>query len=292
MSNRAAGILGTLVLSIFLAVFTSSALAGNGNGKANGNSDASAAAPGNSANAPGHNKDSASADVSASASAQGSASQNSPTTNGMKPTNNTSKNTSCTTGGGSGSAATCAPSSSNTAAAQVATKDASKRYGNGQTAAQIATSNGAPAGTTIFGPGNSQPHKVAACPNATGHMVDVHAVKHFNSAKCSTSSSTQTQAMTSVNGTTTVTGSTTITAGTKAQGKGLAVGQTGGVLGVTASAGKSGNAGPEGGVLGALTTVGQGTLPFTGFPLWAAVALAAMLIVLGLGLRRTGRATV
>jgi hypothetical protein len=213
----------------------------------------------------------------------------------MKPTNSTSKNTTCTTGGGGGSAATCAPSSSDTAAVTVGTKDASKRYGNGHTAAQIATSNGAPAGTPIFGPGNSQPHKVKACPGTgKAHVVDVHAVKHFGSTTCSTSSQTQTQVMTSQNGTTTVTGPATVTAatGAKTQGKGLALGKTGGVLGVTAAVSNSGNAAPAGGVLGALTTVGQGTLPFTGFPLWAAVALALMLIVLGLGLQRTARARV
>src|SRR5439155_5110730 len=127
---------------IALAAFTSSALAGNG---------------GNSANAPGHNKD------SASTTAKGSASQNSPSQAGMKPANNTAKNTTSSTGGGGPSAATCVPTSSNAAATTAGNKDASKRYGNGTTAAQIATQNGASAGTTLYGPGNSQPHKVQAC---------------------------------------------------------------------------------------------------------------------------------
>jgi hypothetical protein len=45
-----------------------------------------------------------------------------------------------------------------------------------------------------------------------------------------------------------------------------------------------------GGVLGAIEAVGGGVLPFTGFPLWTAVALALALIALGLALRRRGRA--
>jgi hypothetical protein len=45
-------------------------------------------------------------------------------------------------------------------------------------------------------------------------------------------------------------------------------------------------------VLGALTTVGHGTLPFTGFPLWIAVLIAAGMVGVGLTLVRHGRATV
>lgn len=65
--------------------------------------------------------------------------------------------------------------------------------------------------------------------------------------------------------------------------------QQGGVLGATASAG---NSAPQGGVLGAVAAVGQGVLPFTGFPLWVAVAAAAGLIALGLTLRRRVGVTV
>jgi hypothetical protein len=48
-------------------------------------------------------------------------------------------------------------------------------------------------------------------------------------------------------------------------------------------------------VAGALTAVGNvagQTLPFTGFPLWIAVLIAAGLIVAGIALRRRARATV
>src|SRR5947209_189820 len=61
--------------------------------------------------------------------------------------------------------------------------DATKQYGNGKTAAQIAVSRGAPAGTLIYGPGNSQPHKVVACGHT--HAVDVHAIKSYSQTDCS-----------------------------------------------------------------------------------------------------------
>jgi hypothetical protein len=284
MMKRSAAVAGMATLVIFLTAFAGSALAGNGKGGNTANSlgnaatEPASASPGNSGNAPGHNKDT-----------QSSASANSAATAGMKPTNSTTKDTSCTTGG-SGAAVTCAAASSDTAAAQVGTNDASKRYGNGSTAAQIATQNGAAAGTTVFGPGNSQPHK-ATCPNTTpknhGGGVDVHALKNHALA-CSTTSTTT--AMTSQNGSTSVT--VTVSKGVRAEGKGLTIASaSGGVLGATATSGKAAST-PAGGVLGALTTVGSGTLPFTGFPLWAAALFAVALIVVGLSLRRFGRAAV
>ena len=75
---------------------------------------------------------------------------------GIKPSDTTDKNTSCSTGGGQGSSATCTSDKSSK-------PDASKRYGNGETAAQIANGKGAPADTQITGPGNSQPHKICGC---------------------------------------------------------------------------------------------------------------------------------
>jgi hypothetical protein len=41
-----------------------------------------------------------------------------------------------------------------------------------------------------------------------------------------------------------------------------------------------------------LATIGSGTLPFTGFPVWVAVVIALTLVLLGLGLRRSARPTV
>jgi len=87
---------------------------------------------------------------------------------GIKPSNTTDKNTSCTSGGGTGSSATCHSDKSDKS-------DASKRYGNGKTAAQIANGKGAPSGTPITGPGNSQPHKICG--------RDVHAYKGGDCSK-------------------------------------------------------------------------------------------------------------
>src|SRR5687767_10627197 len=86
------------------------------------------------------------------------------TSAGVKPGNSTDKNTSCKTGG-SGASTTCtrSPHGANP-------PDSSKRYGNGTTAAQIATSRGAPAGTDVYGPGNSQPHKVCG---KNGHFIEI-----------------------------------------------------------------------------------------------------------------------
>jgi hypothetical protein len=53
---------------------------------------------------------------------------------------------------------------------------------------------------------------------------------------------------------------------------------SGGVLGATGRAGRS---------LGAVAT--RGSLPFTGFPVWTAILIAAGLVATGLALRRRGR---
>jgi len=64
-----------------------------------------------------------------------------------------------------------------------------KLYGNGTTAGQIALSRGAPPGTVLYGPGNSQPHKVAVCKHGKTHLLDVHAVKAYgNAGACTTTS--------------------------------------------------------------------------------------------------------
>jgi len=86
--------------------------------------------------------------------------------------------------------------------------------------------------------------------------------------------------------------SATGTAGTSATGATASGGTTpqGNVLGATASRhGNGKTAGPQGGVLGSLQAVGQGSLPFTGFPLWIAVIAALALIAFGLTLRRQAR---
>jgi hypothetical protein len=192
-------------VGVFLSAISGGALADPGNGNGNG---------GNSANAPGQQKAATAPAPKPKAQNKGAASQqgnSSPTTAGMKPANNTAKGTHCSTGGTSG-AATCTATGSNTQAA-AAKQDASKRYGNGTTAAQIAVSRGAPAGTDLYGPGNSQPHKVTDCKHK--HGVDVHAVKTYSNAACAQSnpapSVNQEQKVESACPATTVTTTTTVT---------------------------------------------------------------------------------
>jgi hypothetical protein len=299
MTKRIASLASMILLALGIAAFTGSALAGNGNGNGKGSAkadtqtapateSASQAAAGNSANAPGQLKQDS---VSTEAAGGGSADQNAGAEAGAKPTSATAKGnkpTSCTTGGGTGSSATCTSSSSTAATAQTATKpDASKRYGNSQTAAQIANSRGAPAGTEVYGPGNSQPHKVLDCKR--NHFVDVHAVKSYSTTSCTQGGTTGGTTGTSVSGGTngtSVTGTPSSNTGATAHGNSPAAG---GVLGSTAS---GGNGIPAGGVLGAIASVGSGVLPFTGFPLWIVVLAGAVLVAFGLALRRAGRVTV
>jgi hypothetical protein len=93
------------------------------------------------------------------AAAQPTTSDNS---TGVKPSSTTSHNTT-------------APAGSNK----------TKQYGNGQTAGQIAIKNGADPSTPLYGPGNSQPHKVAVCSkNGKTHYVDVHALKSHQAGPC------------------------------------------------------------------------------------------------------------
>ncbi|HYY04595.1 MAG TPA: hypothetical protein VE736_11980 [Gaiellaceae bacterium] len=307
MFKQAAAV-GTMVLTISLSALTAPAYA-NGNGN------------GNSANAPGQvNKDQGAAPASAnttvsgsatisggngshasskatahaktsvtassSPTARGSAGQNTATSAGLKPTNATFKNQ-------------FAPASSNR----------TKRYGNGRTAGQIATKAGF-GSAMLFGPGNSQPHKFSC----GRHFVDVHALKAHPAACTQTAghvshTTTPTNASTPVTTAVTTTVTTTVTSslGAAVTNHGAAVSQIAksGALGASATASgpsasssvlganaKAGNRAGSGGVLGALTTVGHGTLPFTGFPLWAAAVAGLVLIALGTRLHRRARATI
>ena len=200
------------------------------------------------------------------------------TSAGVKPANDTDKHTSCRTGGSMPSP-TCTrnPHGSNP-------PDSSKRYGNGMTAAQIATGRGAPANTEIRGPGNSQPHKVCKKVTASGKEVwaDVHSVKSWPTC------------VTPTGGVPRVTPTVTppsITAAPTAPG--VAIGAAAGVAAVTPAGGVAGAAQPEaGGVAGALDVLGDvaagGALPFTGFPLWAVVLAGLAAIALGWALWRRG----
>jgi len=261
---------------------------------------------GGNPNAPGQQKkqDSASQPAASQPTAQsGSPSQggNGDTSQpGMKPANNTQHGASCTYQ----DANTCTANQPATSQAS-AKKDASKHYGNGKTAAQIAASKGVPAGSTIYGPGNSQPHKVT-CPGGT-KGPDVHAYK---SGKHSCGSATvqtqapqspapqspapqnqapqtqapqtqapQTQAPQTQAPQTQapqVSGSTANVAGTTSAG---------GVKGATTTLGKPKARGAHGGVLGTTAKIRGGRLPFTGFPTWLAALLGIGMILGGATLR-------
>lgn len=221
---------------------------------------------------------------------------------GVKPSNDTSKDQTCTTGGGQGSSATCQSST------YPGSSDASKRYGNGKTAAQIANSKGAPSGTAIYGPGNSQPHKICG--------RDVHAYGKGHRSKCgsteekppptttTTSSETTTTATTvptttttaatttsTVAATTTTTSSTTTTTASASLGASAPAPPSssapGGVLGASKTLHAPGAHHAPGGVLGTSKTLGtpaaSRTLPFTGLRLW-------IFAVIGLGLIGAGAA--
>jgi hypothetical protein len=101
---------------------------------------------------------------------------------GVKPSSTTTHWTHCMTGSSS-SGATCTPSDNGHTPS--AGSDVSKRYGNGQTAAQIAVSRGG-VNVQLTGPGNSQPHKVSVCgkPSNPSGGVDVHAVKSYSNLNC------------------------------------------------------------------------------------------------------------
>jgi hypothetical protein len=200
-SSRAAG---ALFLALAVLMLTGTALADNGNGNsanapgqqkqadatpaaqpapaAPASQPAPAAQP--SSQAPGQAKKSTSSPSSqpSSTSSPGQAKQQAKASSsapGVKPSSTTGKWTSCSTGT-SGGSVTCTGNGPKA--------DSSKQYGNGKTAAQIAASRGAPAGTKISGPGNSQPHKVTACgkPNNKSGGVDVHAVKSYDASACQT----------------------------------------------------------------------------------------------------------
>jgi hypothetical protein len=231
---------------------------------------------------------------SSAASTQSSSSQQSSvqTGPGVKPNSNTTHWTHCMTGGTVG-ATTC--TSSDSGHTPQPNADASKRYGNGTTAAQIAVSRGG-SGVQLTGPGNSQPHKVTVCgkPSNKSGGVDVHAVKSYPAAGCTpattpaaaavTAATQQQTAVAPMTSVAPVTFAAPVTAATSPVTQSV-----GGVAGVQMTLKSPKPA--RGGVLGTVTNVAGSSLPFTGFPIWFAVVLALALIPAGLALRRRGSVT-
>jgi hypothetical protein len=237
--------------------------------------DAQASAPGNSGNTPGQIKKEAevaqqgadAAPTTASVAVAGSSAGNVGAQVGVKPASDTEKDTH-----------------------EAASSDKTKQYGNGKTAGQIAAQNGAPAGTILHGPGNSQPHKAAPC--SGGHEVDVHALKGKRLAKlCGPASPSGSNPGPgsnpggSSNGGGNSQSSGGSTAGAVTNPPGPSPADPGSS---SAGSGVQGSGGSEG-LLAETGVAGQtGSLPFTGFPLWIALAVGVGLILAGLWLvRRT-----
>jgi hypothetical protein len=225
--------------------------------------DKRASSPGNSANTPGHEKKEAEpSQPSPAETVTVAADQTAPTAaDGVKPTNETEHDTHA-----------------------AASSDKTKKYGNGKTAGQIAIQNGAAPTAILHGPGNSQPHKVAPC--SGGHEVDVHALKGKGHREACGTSSPPPGSSSNTDGSSDPKSSTSDPVGgsssvTPDPGNSP---PTGGVSPSSAGVGSNG-------VLSAAAVVSQGSLPFTGFPLWGVVLIAAILIAFGLSLRRRARAT-
>ena len=170
-----------------------------------------------------------------------------------------------------------------------------------------------PSRVTGDGPGNSGRHKYTICHNGKPITVDVHsATAHVDAhveslidsfpsglvfgSKDAAVCGTDDESTPTVPAVTAVTEAVRQALGTTAAPAAVtgltpsgAAQSAGGVAGVQETQTSGGGAG---GVLGALGVLGQaagGTLPFTGFPLWLAVVLAIVLVVIGWTLLRRGR---
>jgi hypothetical protein len=270
---------GTLVLVAGVAALASaSAYAGNGNGNGNGNGHGNgnstseqAAGQGNAAGAPGQlKKDEVAAAATTPAAAAGSsvAQDTGAAQVGVKPSNDTAHDTHA-----------------------AASSDKTKQYGNGKTAGEIAIQNGAAPSTVLHGPGNSQPHKAAAC--LGGHEVDVHALKGKRKKGCAG------QAPSPPTPRPNPTPDPGKPGGDPARGPTANPGNSPAVVPRTpadpstpaAVSPQQASVETASGVLSATGAIGAGTLPFTGFPIWIVVLIALALIVVGLMLRRRSGAT-
>jgi hypothetical protein len=320
--KRLTTIVGTLALVLGAA---GPVYAGNGNGGGNGNGNAPAAAesspnaPGNSGNAPGHqetagtpgdapgNSASAPGQVKQEQAATTQAPAQVPTDPGSdhgkpKTTSNSHGNDHGNSGNPAGSPGLKPTNSTEHNFYAPAGSNRTKRYGNGQTAGQIAMVHGASPDTPLYSPGNSQPHKIAPCgrpAHGKGGGIDVHALKgHAGKKGCDAEEPPSTTPASGGPGpsetppTTTPGGSVspptsgqqpTATGSTPSTDSGGSESHSSGghVEGASASAGKT-----DGGVLGAAATLTTGTLPFTGAPLLLVALLGLALIGAGLVVRR------
>ena len=269
MKMRTATIIGSVVLLVALTALAGPAYAagnGKGNGQGNGDSQvpvAQSSVSGKPADAPGQVKKEheppvtgASAVKSAGPKDGGHPKSGPAGSPGVKPSSSTEHNVSATAG-----------------------SSATKLYGNGQTAGQIAIHHGATSDAVLYGPGNSQPHKVLPCgrsAHGNGGGPDVHALKSKGQAACDTKTP-PVKSPHDPSPTPTPQATAPRTAGSKAPVSSAAKGSVKDV--------------PQGGVMSSVANAGKGSLPFTGLPLWSAVLLAAALAGTGFALRRQARET-
>jgi hypothetical protein len=262
---------GTLVLVLCIGVFAGSAHAGNGNGNGNDGNQ------GKSADAPGQVKKEEAAAPAAPAPAavapapapeQQSAPAEAPSTTGVKPSNDTAKDTH-----------------------EEASSDKTKLYGNGHNAGEIAIKNGAGPRTVVHGPGNSQPHKAAPC--SGGHEVDVHALKaHNRLGACGGSPPAETpssppgtepqQPRPPVSESRPAAPAATATPATPPPPAKPAPRDPAG----KPAAGAVVESAETQGVLAATGTLARAELPFTGLPLFSAALLGLALLATGLAIRK------
>ena len=190
-----------------------------------------------------------------------------------------------------------------------ASSDQTKKYGNGKTAGEIATQYGQ-GDATLYGPGNSQPHKTSC----GGHEVDVHALKHHGDS-CGTTTTTTSSKSAAVSPSHTTFFAARAPAPSAASSGGdstptvtpaaapAAVPVVTGVKGAThtitpkAATAPVAKPKPVTGVLGATAHLGHavsssGTLPFTGLTLTFFALAALGFILVGLSVRRTLRARI
>jgi len=248
---------GTCVLVLGVLAFAGAAYAGNGDGNGNGNGNGNAA-PGNSAAAPGQVKKDTSSGADAPATTTTTTADTGAVgpTDGVKPSNETAHETHA-----------------------AASSDKTKKYGNGQTAGQIAIKNGAAPSTVLHGPGNSQPHKAAPC--GRRHEVDVHALKGRRSGTCGGSTTRPGPAPSPRPG------GTATSADTPASSAAADPSTTPKAVGRHENGGESTRTKERRGVLAGVERVGRSeALPFTGISLWLAVLIGVLLVLTGLGLRK------
>ncbi len=307
MRKRTRMMLGTVVMTMAMAGLAGPAFgSGNGKGSENGNSPAAGGqpasattSPGNSGDAPGqatkadppgHANKAESSDSAPAPSAPAKRQESAASDKGAGhgPSYSSAHGNSTNTAGSPGLKPTNSTSHNVSAAAS---STSTKRYGNGKTAGQIAMQHGASGSTMLYGPGNSQPHKVSGCAHplhGNGGGIDVHALKALPRQIACDRQPPAVVAGAAVAASRRASESPTIagvvTTAADPSGSSTSDAKPGPAVESVESASGSG-------VVTTLATAGDpGTLPFTGFPLWTAALVALVLGGSGLTLRRQARA--